>query len=114
MENICETNNEDLGLEISKLKSDEVCLAVLSHREVRDDGLPLLYLHSQECWNRSGHVCPDLPLNASDNAEEDFALDFDFYNPTKHSMIEWLILGDLNTVGSYPDWARVERILNKQ
>ena len=114
MENLCETKDEDLSLKLSKLKSDEVCFTIFSHKKVRDDGLPLLYLHGRDCWYGTGHVCPCLPENASDDAEEDFALDLDFYNPTKHTMIEWVIMGDVNTMGSYLDWTRVEEIINKQ
>ena len=44
MDNLCETGNEELGLELYKHRSDELCLAVFSNTAVRDDGLPLLYL----------------------------------------------------------------------
>ena len=83
-------------------------------KKIRDEGLLLLYLHGRDCWYRTGHVCPCLPDNAIDDAEEDFALDLDFYNPTNHTMIEWVIMGDVNTMGRYLDWTRVEEIINKQ
>ena len=71
MDNLDKTGNEIFGLELSKHKSDELCLAVFSNTAVRDDGLPLLYLHTLECWNISGHVCLDLPPNGSENLEEE-------------------------------------------
>ena len=71
MDNFCETGNEELGLRLSKHRSNEICLAAFSNIEVRDDGLPLVYLHTLESWNRSGHVCPDLPPNGSENLEEE-------------------------------------------
>ena len=83
LDNLGETKSGDYGLEIIKHRNDELCLAVVSQKEVRDDGLPLLYLHSLDCWNRSGHVCPDLPPDAHENLLEDFALDYNVYDPTR-------------------------------
>ena len=54
-------------------------------------------------------VCPDLPPNGFESLEEDYALDYDCYHPTKHSMIDQVIMGDLNDAGSYPHWAMVEK-----
>ena len=68
---------------------------MFSNTEVRDDGLPLLYLHNRECWNRTGHVCPDLPPSASENLEEDLDLDYDFYHPKKHGMIGRVVMRDM-------------------
>ena len=69
---------------------------MFSHTDAREDELPLFYLHSEECWERSGHKCPDNPLIENDNSDADdgFVLDYD-YNPTKHSMLEWVIMGGL-------------------
>jgi hypothetical protein len=43
IENISDTTYEEL--ELSKNRSDELCLGVSSSQELRDDGFPLLYLH---------------------------------------------------------------------
>ena len=116
LENICDKKEESLCLEMRKFRTDESCLGVFSPKEPREDDLPLLFLHTFECWNRSGHVCCDLPLDAFENQdqEKDFVQDYDFYNPTKHSMLEWVVMGDINLKGSYPDWTRVDLMIKKQ
>ena len=116
LEHICESECDDLSLVLDKNKSDEICLAIFSKKEAREDGLPLLYLHGSECWTRSGHVCPDLPINVGidPDPEDDLFADYDFYNPTKHSMLELVVMGDLSMGGCYPDWARVKQMLDKQ
>ena len=116
MENICETACDDLNLVLDKNKPDEICLAVFSQKEAREDGLPLLYLHGSECWTRSGHVCSDLPpmVGIDPDPEDTIFVDYDFYNPIKHSMLELVVMGDLSMGGCYPDWARVKQVLDKQ
>ena len=79
IENIADTTYEDL--ELSKNRIDEICLGVSSSQELRDDGFPLLFLHCKECGEGTGHVCPDLPSNSNENEEDEFAYNFDFYNP---------------------------------
>jgi hypothetical protein len=106
---MCDTNYEDL--ELSKNRSDESCLGVFSRQESRDDRFPLLFLHCKERWKGAGHVCPDLPPNASET-EDEFAYNFDFYNPTRHTMIESVMMGDMNTKDSYLDWTRVKMMIN--
>ena len=111
VEKLSETTYEDL--ELSRNRSDEICLGVFSTQDLRDDGFPLLFLHCKECWDETGHVCPDLPPNASET-EDDFAYNYDFYNPTRHTMIEWVVIGDMSMKGSYLDWTRVKMIINAQ
>ena len=43
---MCETKCEDL--ELSKCRSDEVCMGVVSNKNPRDDGFTLLFLHIKD------------------------------------------------------------------
>jgi hypothetical protein len=84
---IFEKKSEKFDLELSKNRKDEPCLCIFSAREVRDDCLPLLYLHTSEFWYRSGHVCPDLPENNTEEDVEGLAIDHDIYDPTLHTRL---------------------------
>ena len=80
--------------------------------EVRDDSLPLLYLHTSECWYRSGHVCPDLPENNLEEDVEGLAIDYDIYDPTLHTRLEDHVVGDLGSKGCYPDWTNIRKMIS--
>ena len=114
-ENIGEKKNEEFGLELMKHGTDEACFAIFSVGKVRDDKLPLLYLHCDECWNHSGHSCPDLPFgdNIDSATKEDLLLNHDFYDPTLHAMLEGLVMGDMSMKGCYPDWSEVNKLICK-
>ena len=70
LDNICDTKLGNDGPEISKHRTDETCLAVFSTTIARDDDLPVLYLHSFHCWQRSDRKCPDLPESITQDNHE--------------------------------------------
>ena len=121
LEMISDKKTRDSDLELKQLADDEVCLGIVSLKDPRDDGLPVLYLHCEECWTKSGHFCPHLPLDRKPQEddvslpiEDSFLLDYDKYNPTKHVMMEWLVVGDITMPGCYPDWDVVKKILDSK
>ena len=59
--NIEDEKSEEFGLELKIQRVDEICCVVVSEANPRDDNLPVLFLHSSDCWNQSGHSCQDLP-----------------------------------------------------
>ena len=112
--NIEEKRNEELGMEIKIYRADEACLVVSSESNPRDDDLPVLFLHCCDCWNKSVKSCPDFPkldLDADEN--ENIILNHEYYDPTVHAMLEWVIVGDYNTEGCYPDWSKLEQMIKK-
>ena len=94
--NICETKSDQFDLELSRNRKDEPCLGIFSLRQGRDDSLPLLYLHTSECWHRSGHMCPELPENNLEEDNEGLAINYDIYDPTLHTRLDDHVVGDLN------------------
>ena len=121
LEMISDKKSKDNDLELKQLDDDEVCLGIVSLKHPRDDGLPVLYLHWEECWTKSGHFCPHLPLDREPQEddeslpiEDSFMLDYDRYNPTKHAMMEWLVVGDITMPGCYPDWDMAKKIINSK
>jgi hypothetical protein len=88
----------------------------ISCRDPRDDELPVLSLH--ECWDRFGHVCPNLPIarnpedtETDNNIEESVFVDYDFYNPTLHIKMDWVVVGDIQTPGCYLDSEMIRKII---
>ena len=87
---------------------------VLSETNPRDDNLPMLFLNFSDCWNKSGHSCQDLPetdLYADD--KENIILNHEYYDPTLHAMLEWVVLGDISMKGCYPDWSSVKEMIEE-
>ena len=113
LKDICDKISYEFNFELNRNRKDEICLGIFSENEGRDDSLPLLYLHTSECWYRSGgHTCPDLPENNLDDDDEGLAFNYDFYNPTLHTQLEDHVLGDINSKGCYPDWSSIKKMIS--
>ena len=109
MNKLFEEESDTFGLKVQLYKSEEACLGLFSSTKPRDDGLPSLFLHSEECWVRAGHSCPDLPPPKDyDWTEHDAIPDYDFYEPT---LMDKLVLGHTSLEGYRMDWARMEKII---
>ena len=112
MENLLERVNNNL--EVKPFQSDESCLGLFSLNRPRDDGLPSLFLHTNECWRREGHFCPDLPSSTDDDyANEDVIPNYEMYDPTLHSIMDKLIVKDCNMAGYTVNWTRIVELLNE-
>ena len=50
------------SLKIGKFRRDETCLGIFSDeiRNHNDRNVPVFFLHSMECWQDTGHSCPEL------------------------------------------------------
>ena len=46
-------------LKVEHFRKDEACVGVYS--STLDQDIPIVHLHSEECWNGWGHSCPILP-----------------------------------------------------
>ena len=97
--NICDKGSQKKDIELKENLADENCLGIFYTNTPRDDGFPSLFLHSDECWNLSGHSCPNLPDSRRfpeadfDPFEDGILLDHDTYEPTLHTTISMLVLG---------------------
>ena len=117
--NICDKVSQKKDFELKENLADENCLGIFNTSTPREDGFPSLFLHSEECWNLSGHSCPNLPDSRRfpdpdfDPIEDGTLLDHDTYEPTLHTTISMLVLGDLTEKGCYPDWTKAEKMLRK-
>ena len=66
-----------------------------------------------------GHSLPNLPEAKRfpptdfDPVEDGVLADLDHYEPTLHTTIAMLVLGDITVYGCCTDWARAEKILKK-
>ena len=79
-------------MKVRQYLDDENCVGVFNTINPRDDKLPSMFIHSSECWDGSGHSCPDLP-DTSDHDGGVF-VDHNFYHPTLHTMLDELLYGD--------------------
>ena len=111
LENLDETNNKEFEFLVKQHLKDEKCLGVFRTTNPRDDGLPTLFLHSSECWHRMEQSCPDLP--DMDEHEEGVLLDYDFYHPTLHYLLDELVYGDTSLPGCYMDRIRINQMINE-
>jgi hypothetical protein len=103
-----------LGLTVGFHLVDEKCLGLFSSSRPRDDDLPALFLHCAECWGRAKHSCPDLPdAKDYDVDKHDAIPDYDHYNPTLHSLLDKLVIGDTKLVGCQVNWTRVKSIFEE-
>ena len=112
--NLDETYSEDYGLLINQHLSDEKCLGVFNTINPRDDNQPVLFLHSPECWDRSVHTCPDLPDSHDYDVDDGVYIDYDFYSPILHGLLDELVYGDTSLPGCYMDWTKIEKIRTEQ
>ena len=119
LENICDKVNKKEDLELKEIDPDEKCIGVYSVDKPRDDAFPSIFLHSDDCWKVDDHSCSNLPNSKRfpptdfDPFEEGILADLDHYEPTLHTTISALVVGDITEKGCYPDWERVEKILSK-
>ena len=95
----------------------EKCLVLYSSSNQRKDDQPNLFIHSLECWERKGHVCPNLPAGyehgEADHPNGVFE-DLDFYTPTLHIGLESLVYGDIRQPGSSINWVTIKEIIKKK
>ena len=116
---ICDKVSQKKDIELKENLADENCLGIFYTNTSRDDGFPSLFLHSDECWNLSGHSCPNLPDSRIfpeadfDLFEDEILLDHDTYEPSLQTNISMLVLEDLKEKGCYPDWGKAEKTLIK-
>ena len=89
----------------------EQCLGIFSTIKPRSDKLPSLFLHWSECWDRSGHFCPDLTRPRDSEIDTDVLVDFDHYDPTLHVPVDKMVRGNLNSKGCTVDWTILEKTL---
>ena len=111
LENICDKEEESLVLK--EIAIDEKCIGIFSVDNPRDDALPDIFLHTDQCWESSGHCCPSLPNHRRCPPIDFDPLDDDYYDPTLHTTISRFVVGDLTERGCYPDWAKVKQNLQK-
>ena len=95
--NIDDKESPTKDMSIEAVGNDETCL-VISRNTTKE---VLLYLHCDECWNRSRHSCPNLPVM-------DTLTEASLHLPNCS-----VVLGDLAMAGCYMDWSNVESILLK-
>ena len=117
LNNISDKSNDSKRLILKPHLIEEKCLGIFSTANPRDDNLPTIFLHSEECWNVCGHSCPQtrkLPPDELYLPNDDGVLaDLDYYVPTLHTNMAMLVMGDLTVVGCYPDWDSIDRIVKK-
>ena len=111
---IVDKENPSLKYELKLHDSSESCLGIFSSDAPREDNLPTLYLHSSECWMKSGHVCPDIPASfhdVPDDIDAEIRPNYDYYTPTLHALLDRFVYGDLTLDGCTVDWLNVEKSL---
>ena len=98
----------------------EKCIGIFSTNIPGDDDLPDILLHSEECWNKSGPLCPDFPrgLNLPPDElqlpnDDGIFEDLDYYEPTLHTNMANLLVWDLTVIGCFPDWDNIQKIMKK-
>ena len=57
LNNMCDKVNQKKNLELKELEKEN-CLGIFSIARPRDDHLPSIFLHSDQCWDLCGHSCP--------------------------------------------------------
>ena len=110
--NIEENSSEEFGLEIHQYQKDENCLGIYDLLKQRDDELPVLFLHSQECWTRSSHSCYDLPVDSDCHNDDGALVDHNTYDPTVHCVIGVLVDNDMKSMKSFKmDWLKIRKMI---
>ena len=111
--------NQNKELELKEYLENEKCLGIFFIDKPRDDGLPSIFLHHEECWDLCGHSCPNLPdyrrspPSDFDPYDEGVLPDLNTYEPTLHTTMSMMVLGDFTEKRCYPDWATAEKIVKK-
>ena len=108
--NLDETNDEEHDLQVKQYQLEENCLGLFNTKNPRDDNLPLLFLHSVECWHQSPHSCQDLP-DISAHDDDGIFIDYNVYNPTLHTLLNELVYGDTSVPGCYMDWTMMNKMI---
>ena len=54
-------------MKVDAFQADETCFGIFSDNQdhTADPEIPIIHLHSEECWFGGGHSCPLLPTNHS-------------------------------------------------
>jgi hypothetical protein len=91
LSNIESVESPDLTKILFLKVSDETCLVVSDQTVAKNVAI----IHSEECWSRCGHSCPDLVNNRE---LEDINKDI------PHLLISSVVLGDLSMPGCFMDW----------
>jgi hypothetical protein len=89
------TATEEMKLNL--LSHDEACLVVSDS----SGQTKLLVLQSSECWSRLSHSCDYLPPETSEN--DSVIKDLDENSPNLHTVMSFVIMGDLTMAGCYVD-----------
>ena len=91
IEQVGAEENSENYLKLRQHFCGEKCFGIFKAGRLRDDGLPNLFLNSEECWHATGQSCPDIP-DAIKHPPEDYTVvnddglvaDLDFYEPNLH------------------------------
>ena len=100
-----EHQSEEYSLEIRQYQNHESCLGVFNQTKPREDELPVLFLHSLECWKRLSHSCQDLPEPGYFENDDNVLVDYDQYDQTIHMLMDDLVDGDMNTKWLSMEWS---------
>ena len=106
-----EHQSEEFSLEIRQYQNHESCLGVFNQTKPREDELPVLFLHSLECWKRLSHSCQDLPEPGYFENDDNVLVDYDQYDQTIHMLMDDLVDGDMNMKGLTMEWSRMSRMI---
>ena len=86
----------------------ESCLAIYDVKRENFE-VPFILLHSENCWFRSGHICPDLP-DHNLNVELMDKTDSLVNSNITHTFLQSVVLGDLTMSGCFIDWDVVKSL----
>ena len=107
-----ETFSDEFGLEVRHYMNDDKCLGVFYLTKHRDDNLPVLFLHSKECWSRLFHSCKDLPDQEPSLCENDngVIVDYNYYDQIVHMVLDGEVYREMDMLRYSMDWTRISRV----